>query len=186
MILRFIFRLFGWQLAGQVPDDLKKAVIAVCPHSTWKDFPLGICARAAINRKIGYLGKAELFKPPFGFIFRLLGGTPVERSNKHNMVDNYAKAIKNADEMLFALAPEGTRKNVDKLRTGFYFMANAGEIPIIPVGFDFSVKKVIIGEPFITSGDFEKDMQKYFVPFFTKIPGAREKKWLINYGKGIF
>jgi 1-acyl-sn-glycerol-3-phosphate acyltransferase len=185
VILRFLFKIFGWRLTGTIPPDLKKGVIAVCPHTKWQDFPLGIIARAAMRRKIGYLGKAELFKPPFGFIFRWLGGTPVYRSKSNNMVEAYAESIKKADDMLFGIAPEGTRKNVSKLKTGFYYMAVGGEIPIIPVGFDFKKKEVIIAEPFMPSGDFKKDMQQYFVPFFKTINNTN-KDWLKNYENGIF
>jgi hypothetical protein len=185
VIFKFLFKLFGWKLVGQIPHDMKKGVIAVCPHNKWQDFPIGIMARAAMRRKIGYLGKAELFKPPFGFMFRWLGGTPVYRSENNNMVEAYAESIKKADDMLFGIAPEGTRKNVAKLRTGFYFMAVGGQIPILPVGFDFKKREVIISEPFMPSGDFEKDMQKYFVPFFKTINYVH-KDWLKNYENGIF
>lgn len=102
-----------------------------------------------------------------------------------NLVESYAKAIKSAYDMLFALAPEGTRGNVQKLKTGFYYMAVGGEIPIIPVGFDFEKKEVIIGDPFRPSGIFAKDMQEWFVPFFKSIHNVN-KDWITNYEKGIF
>ncbi len=185
MLFRIIFRLCGWKLVNNIPQDIKKAVIAVIPHTTWIDFLIGLGARATMRRKIGYLGKAELFKPPFGFIFKCLGGTPVVRNSSQNMVESYALAIKNAPEMLFALAPEGTRKDVAKLRTGFYFMAHGGQIPIIPVGFDFLNKQVIVGEAFYTTGSFENDMKAHYVPFAKSIHGAN-KSWITNYEMGIF
>lgn len=185
MIARFFFALFGWKLVGTIPTDLKKGVIAVCPHNSWLDFPVGLMARGAMRRKIGYLGKAELFNSPVGFLFKWLGGTPVIRNANMNMVESYAITIKSADDMLFALAPEGTRKNVAKLKTGFYYMAVGGEIPIIPVGFDFKKKQVIISEPFMPTGDFKMDMQKHFVPFFKTVDIVK-KDWLTNYENGIF
>jgi len=185
LIPRLLFYLFGWKIVGEIPTDLKKGVIAVCPHSKWQDFPIGIMSRGAMRRKIGYLGKAELFNGPFGFFFKWLGGTPVYRSKNNNMVEAYAESIKKADDMLFGIAPEGTRKNVSKLRTGFYYMAVGGQIPVIPVGFDFKKKEVIISKPFMPSGDFKKDMQEYFVPFFRTIYNCN-KDWLKNYEQGIF
>ena len=185
IIFRFFFWLSGWKLIGKVPDDLKKAVIAVVPHTRTKDFFVGLGARATLRRKIGFLGKEELFKPPFGFVFRALGGTPVIRNKNMNMVESYAEAIKGTEDMLFALAPEGTRKNVTKLRTGFYYMAVGGQIPIIPVGFDFARKEVIMGKPFMPSGDFKKDMLEQFLPFAKTIHNV-EKDWVKNYEQGIF
>lgn len=185
LIFKIFFYLFGWKVEQNIPKDLKKAVFAVCPHNTWKDFTLGLGARAALGFKIGYLGKEELFKPPFGWIFRALGGKPVQRFQNTNLVDSQIKAIQSSEDMFFAIAPEGTRKNVSKLRTGFYYMAHGAGIPILRVGFDFPRKKVIIAEPFMPSGDFQKDMQQYFVPFFKTI-GGFQKDWITNYEKGIF
>jgi 1-acyl-sn-glycerol-3-phosphate acyltransferase len=185
VIPRLLFYLFGWKLVGEIPADLKKGVIAVCPHTKWQDFPIGIMARGAMRRRIGYLGKQELFNGPFGFFFKWLGGTPVYRNINMNMVEAYAESIQKADDMLFAIAPEGTRKNVSKLRTGFYYMAVGGQIPILPVGFDFQKKEVIMGKPFMTTGDFKKDMQEHFVPFFKTIHNVN-KDWIRNYEQGIF
>jgi len=185
MIDKFLFNISGWKLVGSIPQDLKKGVLAVCPHHKWQDFVLGIAARGEMGRKIGYLGKAELFKPPFGWLFRWLGGTPVIRNKNMNMVESYSASIKGAKDMLFGMAPEGTRVNVAKLKTGFYYMALGGEIPIIPVGFDFKLKQVIISTPFMATGDFKADMQKYFVPFFKTINYC-DKDWVQNYEAGIF
>lgn len=183
--LRFCFKLSGWKIIGEIPKELRKASFAVCPHNTWKDFLIGIASRAVINRYITYLGKAELFRPPIGFFFRGLGGTPVQRFKNMNMVESYSKFINDQDDLLFAVAPEGTRKNVSKLRTGFYYMSVNANIPIIPVGFDFPKKQMIFAEPFMPTGNFEADMQKYFVPFFKQI-GGFQKDWIREYEKGNF
>lgn len=180
----FFFKLFGWKVVGKMPNTLKKAVITVCPHNTSKDFFIGLGTRAVMNRKIGYIGKAELFKPPFGYIFRWLGGTPVKRTKKNNMVANYVETINEEEELIFALAPEGTRGKVEKLKTGFYHIAHGASIPIVRVAFDLKKKHAIIAEPFFTTGNFELDMQTYFVPFFGPIYGAKE--WVENYKNGIF
>ncbi|MGR3809879.1 1-acyl-sn-glycerol-3-phosphate acyltransferase [Jiulongibacter sp. NS-SX5] len=179
-IFRFFFKVFGWKVVGTVPTEVKKAVIAVCPHTKWQDFFVGLGARAELRRTIGYLGKEELFKPPFGFIFKSLGGTPVVRHKNMNLVQSYIEAIQKADDMLFALAPEGTRKNVEKLKSGFYYMAHGGGIPIIPVAFNFEKKQVILGDPFSPTGNFAADMQQWFVPFFQRYANV-EKDWIKNY-----
>jgi 1-acyl-sn-glycerol-3-phosphate acyltransferase len=184
-ILRTVFKLLGWKVIGHVDPQLKKAILAVAPHNSWKDFLVGISARAAMRLDIKYLGKAELFKPPFGFIFKALGGTPVFRSEKLNMVDSQVAVINSFDEILIGIAPEGTRKNVQKLKTGFYYMADGAKIPIIRVGFDLDKKEVIIAEPFYTSGDFKSDMKNYFVQFFSQM-GSFQKNWINNYKNDIF
>ncbi len=184
-VFRIFFRLFGWKLEGRVPSEVKKGVFAVCPHNSWTDFFVGLGARAALRLPIGYLAKEELFKPPFGFIFKWLGGTPTVRSKSTNLVASYVEAVRKSEDKLFALAPEGTRKNVGKLRTGFYFMAHGAGIPIIRIGFDYARKVVKIGDPFMPSGDFKEDMKSYFVPFFDSIGGFK-KDWIENYRNNIF
>lgn len=185
ILYAFLFRLFGWKVKGQISSELKKAVFAVTPHYYWRDFVLGIGLRSYMKLNIGFIGKSELFRPPIGWFFRMLGGIPAYRTSNNNMVDSQVEAIKSSKDMLFALAPEGTRKNVSKLRTGFYYMAHGANIPIIMVGFSFEDKTVTFAEPFMTTGDFKADMQKYFVPFFEKI-GTKHKDWLSNYKNNKF
>lgn len=185
ILLKFFFIIFGWKVLGKVDPTIKKAILAVAPHNSWKDFLIGISARAAMGIQIRYLGKAELFKPPFGFIFKFLGGTPVYRSEKLNMVESQVAVINSHERILVGIAPEGTRKDVEKLKSGFYYIANGAHIPIIRVGFDLKEKVVTIAEPFYPSGDFKKDMKEYFVPYFEKINGSN-KSWIKNYKNDIF
>ncbi len=184
-ILRFFFYRLGWKISGQVDPAVRKGIFAVAPHWNNADFFTGLGSRAVLDRKIAFLGKAELFRPPFGFIFRALGGIPVYRSEKRNLVESQVDAVKGVENALIALAPEGTRKNVARLRSGFYYIAHGAGIPIIMVGFDRERKEVKIAEPFYTSGDFKEDMKTRFVPFFEQI-GGRKKDWVENYKKGVF
>lgn len=185
MVFRFFFWLFGWRMKGEIPDDVRQAIFAVCPHNIWKDFLVGLGTRANMPRRIGYLGKEQLFRAPFGFIFKWLGGTPVYRTENRDMVQSQVDAILSNPDISYALAPEGTRENVGKLRTGFYYIAHGAGIPILMISFDFPLKTVTIAEPFMTSGDFEADMQQYFVPFFEKV-GGFQKDWIKNYKAGNF
>lgn len=184
-VFTFFFDLLGWKVVGEVPVETKKGIFAGAPHNTWKDFFLSMGFRAKIKQDVGFLAKAELFKPPFGFIFHALGGTPVIRNSNMNTVENSADSIIRSKNKLFAITPEGTRNNVQKLRTGFYQIALKANVPIIRVGFDYPRKTVFIGEPFYPTGDFKKDMLTYFVPFFKNIQG-KTKDWVKNYENGNF
>jgi Acyltransferase len=100
----------------------------------------------------------------------MLGGTPVNRTSSHDVVDQVVAIFNAHDEFILGLAPEGTRKKVEKLRTGFYFIAKGAGVPIVPVGFDFEKKKVIIGQPLIPSGNIEDDMA-ILLSFYRTIKG---------------
>ncbi len=175
----FLFRKNGWRILGKVPRYLPKAIWVVAPHHSNKDFFLGLGARAAIGIPIGFLAKKELFRWYSAWIFRGLGGFRVDRSRASNLVADVADTFAKHDVMHIAIAPEGTRKDVAKLRTGFYFMALRAGVPLVLVGFDYPGREVVLGEPFYPSGDFEKDMQVIY-RFFTSIRGKR-KTWLRQY-----
>jgi 1-acyl-sn-glycerol-3-phosphate acyltransferase len=166
-----IYKILGWKIVGDVPTDIKKYIIAVAPHTSNWDFPLGVAARSILRiQKAKFLGKSQLFKPPFGWFFRSLGGQPVDRSSSHDVVDQVVKIFEQHDEFVLALAPEGTRKKVDKLRTGFYFIAKGAHVPIVPVGFDFQKKEIVVGKPLYTTDNFDDDMEK-IMSFYRPIRG---------------
>lgn len=170
-IYKLLFKWMGWSVAGAFPKEEKKYIIAVAPHTSNWDFPIGVMARSILHlQRARFLGKDSLFKPPFGWFFRWLGGYPVDRSNKHDMVQQVINIFNNHQEFILALAPEGTRKKVDKLRTGFYYIALGAKVPIIPCGFDFATKQIVIGNALMPSADIDKDI-KQLIGFYSKIKG---------------
>ena len=148
---KFIYyKVLGWKLKGNFPN-LDKCVLIVVPHTHWLDFFLGLLIRKVIN---------EEFKPPFGWFFRWTGGAPVDRSKNSNTVDNIVRIFNARRVFRLALAPEGTRKKVEQLRTGFYHIAQKANVPIVMVAFDFGKKEIKIGEPFYATGSIESDFEK--------------------------
>lgn len=167
----FLFKLFGWKINGSFPPELKKYIIAVAPHTSNWDFPVGVAARSILRIQTAkFLGKSQLFKPPFGWLFRALGGYPVERSTSHDLVDQVVQIFNNHEEFVLALAPEGTRKKVEKFKTGFYYISKKANVPIIPVGFDFGKKEVVLGQPLYPSDNIEADFEVLY-SFYRNIKG---------------
>lgn len=170
-IYLFFFQLLGWKVNGSFPPELKKYVVAVAPHTSSWDFPVGLAARSILRmHNTKFLGKSQLFRPPFGWIFRALGGYPVDRSSSHDMVDQVVKIFNDHDQFILGLAPEGTRKKVEKFKTGFYYIAKKANVPVIPVGFDFEKKEVIIGQPFFPTNNIEADLESLY-SFYRKVKG---------------
>ena len=166
MISKFIFKtILGWKLVGDFPKDIKKYVVIAAPHTSWHDFPIGILARNTSKIKINFIGKNSLFKGPFGFIFKSLGGTPVDRSKSNNSVDAIIDVFNGKEEFRLALSPEGTRKKVTNWKTGFYYIAKGAQVPIVLATLDFGKKQVKISEPYYTTDDKDKDFE-YFYSFF--------------------
>jgi 1-acyl-sn-glycerol-3-phosphate acyltransferase len=166
-------RMSGWKVNGSFPYHLKKCVVIVAPHTSSWDFIIGLAMRSKLRlTHAHFLGKAELFRAPFGFFFRMLGGTPVDRSTHNNMVDQVAEIFRSNDEFILAMAPEGTRKKVDRLRTGFYHIAKKAGVPIVMAGMDFTKKELIISEPFFTTADEAADFRRIY-QFYATIEGRK-------------
>lgn len=150
----------GWTLEGEIPAHLKKYIIVGAPHTSGWDFIMCLLARTLLGLDIKYLGKAELFGPPFGFIFRWLGGYPVDRSKKNNIVEAVVDIFDGKEEFAIGLAPEGTRKYVEHWKTGFHAIAYLGKIPIIPIALNFGEKKIMFFPPFYATEDTGGDIKK--------------------------
>jgi 1-acyl-sn-glycerol-3-phosphate acyltransferase len=157
-------RLMGWKIEGDFPS-LNKFVLAVVPHTRNTDFIIGVLTRAVVDQKISYVGKKELFNPLTGWFFRALGGTPINRNSTENKVSSIAKIFKEKEVFRMAITPEGTRKKVDKWKTGFYYIAMEAQVPILLVNFNYALKQVGFLKLFYPTGNIEKDfkeMESYF------------------------
>ena len=170
-ISRFIlFTLLGWKMDKNFPVNLKKYVVIAAPHTSWIDFPIAILARMSSGIMINFIGKSSLFKGPFGFFFRGLGGTPVDRSKSNNLVEAIVHIFNAKEEFRLGLSPEGTRKKVSKWKTGFYYIAKGANVPIVMATLDFENKKIKISDPYYTTDDKEKDF-KFFHSFYKNVKG---------------
>ncbi len=160
-ISNFIFRrLLGWKTQGSFPK-IDKCVVAVVPHTSWVDFPLGLLVRSMLGIEINYVGKKSLFRPPMGWFFRWTGGAPVDRGKRKDTVKAVADIFRERKVFRLALAPEGTRKKVEQWKTGYYYIALEAGVPIVLVAFDYGAKTVRFSEPRMPSGDYEKDYASY-------------------------
>ena len=169
---RFLFKIWGWKVESPYPYQEKKVVLIVIPHTSNWDFPLGLITRCALEINCKFVAKDSLFRWPYGFLFRWMGGIPVDRSRSNNFVENVAAQIKESNDWSIVMSPEGTRKKVDKLKSGFYFIALQAGVPIVMCKFDWSKKMIGFSEPFHPTGDFEKDLKK-ILEFFKDAKGYR-------------
>lgn len=154
----FIFcKIMGWKIIGELPD-LKKYIFVVAPHTSNWDFIIGVFVRGIKGFKSNFLAKRSLFKPPIGWFFRWMGGHAVDRSRSTRLVDQVIGIFNEEKEFRLAIAPEGTRKQVNEWKTGFYHIAVGAGIPLLPVVFDWEHKEVKIMDPYYPSGDQDQEL----------------------------
>ena len=171
------FKVLGWNVVGNTnisKSTVKKAVIIAAPHTSWQDFFIAILLRSVLGVKTNFVGKKELFVFPIGWFLRRLGGAPIDRFTKENKVEAIAKLFEEKEEFRMALAPEGTRKKVDKWRTGFYYIAKTANVPIIMFTLDFENKQNKISAPFYPTDEMEADF-KFMYSFFKDVKGKIPK-----------
>ena len=175
-ISKSILKLGGWKITGQENiKDLAKFILIGAPHTSSLDFILGILVRSATNLETRFLGKQSLFRPPFGFLFRAIGGYPVDRTQSNNMVDAIINIFNSHERFSIALAPEGTRQRVEKFKSGFYHIAKGAEVPIILFKFNFGDKALEFSPPFFTGDDATADM-KTIEDHFRGVVGIRPER----------
>ena len=184
-ISKFIlFNLLGWKVPNDFPSDLDKYIIIAAPHTSNWDFPIAVMYKFAKGIDIKFIGKHTLFKPPFGFIFRAMGGIRVNRSTSKNMVQSIVDIFNEKDKFIFALSPEGTRKKVSKWKTGFYHVAKGANVPIVMATLDFENKQIVINDPYYVTGDQKVDF-KYFHNYFKDVKGKNPDQFDPNFHLNI-
>lgn len=157
-IMTGLMRLSGWRFTGAGFPDVRKFVLIVAPHTSNWDFIVGIRAMYALGIRGTYLGKDTLFRFPLGIIMRWLGGFPVDRSTKSDVVTQTVELVERMDKVIIVLAPEGTRKRTPRWRSGFYWIAQKSGMPILPVAFDFGKREIFVNPLFYPTGDQDKDI----------------------------
>ena len=158
-IARCYLKLSGWKVEGEVPPDPKWIGVIAHHTSNW-DFPVLIAASFYLKIPAYWLGKHTLFWWPLGWLLRKLGGVPIDRRSRHNVVEQAAQAFDEQETFVLGITPEGTRKRTDYWKTGFYYIAQRAKVRFLLVFIDWKRKACGLGPIFAPSGDLEVDMNK--------------------------
>jgi len=174
----FIMRLVGWRVHGRLPD-LPKFVLTGAPHTSNWDFVLFLGVIFNLRANVRFMGKAELFRFPFGWFFRYCGGVPVDRKKSTGLVEQMVDACNKSDRFILTIAPEGTRHHVTEWKRGFYHIAKGAGIPIVIAIVDGKHKTVRVGQVFQPTEDIEADM-KSIQGFFEGVVGINPRRKYIT------
>tara|TARA_R110002110_G_scaffold40673_2_gene129938 strand:- start:149 stop:802 length:654 start_codon:yes stop_codon:yes gene_type:complete len=172
-----IIRVTGWQVAGQVPQS-KSMIIIAAPHTSNWDLFFLLGAAYSFRLSIQWLMKASVFVPVVGGILRYLGGIPVDRSRRNNLVEDMAKMIEASDGRALVIPPSGTRGYTDHWKSGFYRIALEANIPIVCGYLDYSRKEAGLGLSFHLTGKMTEDMDRireFYEPMVGRFPDKKSQ-----------
>ncbi len=181
LIAKFVFFISGWKADYKPEFKVPKTVMLAAPHTSNWDivYALAVYWLEGIDAK--FLIKDTYTKSFFGWFFKWLGAIGVNRSKNNNLVD-YSVELFNTSEKLVLMVPaEGTRRRVEKWKTGFYHIANNAKVPVSFGFLDYKKKLAGVGDAYLLTGDFEKDMQ-YVQDFYKDIQGKHPE----NYNPTIY
>lgn len=153
-----ILKLSGWEVVGEIPPELKHCVVIGAPHTTNWDLPTSLLLAFALNAEMQWVGKASIFRFPFGTLMRFMSGIPVDRSKSGNMVTATVEKFKSEPVLRLLMAPEGTRAQAEQWKTGFYYIAHGAQVPIAMAFVDYKKRRGGIGGVFKTTGDYVADL----------------------------
>lgn len=166
----------GWRLEGEFPD-LPKAVAIISPHTSNIDAWLGFNALLGLGIQITIFGKDSLFRTPLKPVLEWIGVVPVVRDSPQGHTRQIVDIIEKSEQIWVGMAPEGSRKAPDKIRSGFYHIAKAAHLPIVMFSFDYDIKTIHILGVYHLTGDYEYDLEQIYQHYQGKF-SAKNPDWV--------
>ena len=181
LIAKFVLFTSGWKADYNQKFKAPKSVMLAAPHTSNWDivYALAVYWLEGIDAK--FLIKNNYTKGFFGFFFKWLGAIGVDRNKNNNLVEYSIHLFNESDKLILMVPAEGTRKRVDKWKTGFYHIAKNANVPVSFGFLDYKNKIAGVGNTYNLTGDFEKDMQ-VIEDFYATIEGKHPEL----YNKKIF
>jgi 1-acyl-sn-glycerol-3-phosphate acyltransferase len=168
----------GWEVQGALPPEARRSVFIAAPHTSNWDLPYTLMAAFVLGLRIHWLGKASLFRWPFGGVMRWLGGIAVDRSRPGGLVASAAETLAGDGPALqLVVPPEGTRGRTRHWKTGFWHIARQANVPIVLAYMDYERRVCGLGPLFTTSDDVEADLvviKRFYAPIKGRRPDQFE------------
>ena len=176
VISKIILKIIRWRVVGVLPEDQRKYVLIVAPHTSNWDFILFVLAVSVLRLKPSVLIKSTLFLGPLGWFLRYCGAIPVNRTQANSLVDYIAGIYEEREEFVLIITPEGTRSANPNWKRGFHHVATTAQVPILIVYVDSTIKTIGIEGLMEPSEDIDKDIQR-LKQFFDSKSGLKPKNY---------
>lgn len=172
---RIVMKLLGWRFAGSIAN-IPKLVAIGAPHTSQWDVFISLFAFSALGVRVSWMAKESAFWWPLGIILRWTGGISIVRDSKQGVVEQLVAQFNTNEQLALALSPEGTRRKVQRWKTGFYHIAVGANVPIMGVAIDYGTKTITFSAPFHPTGDLETDLPEIQAFFATATAKYEDKR----------
>jgi 1-acyl-sn-glycerol-3-phosphate acyltransferase len=149
----------GFRVVGRFPD-IPKFIVVAAPHTTNWDLPHALAAGIQFGQPVHWMGKASIFKWPFGGLMRWLGGISIDRSQSTNAVGSMVEVFGQRKALALVVAPTGTRSATARWKSGFYHIAVGAKVPLVLAYIDYNRREIGIADTITPTGDYEADVAK--------------------------
>lgn len=173
-LIYWIYRRHGWSAHGVVPSP-RKFVLIAAPHTSNWDFVYFIGLTEELGIMPHFMAKNTLFRWPFRNFMFDMGGVSVDRSSPQNYVQQMVQEFATRDEFMLTIAPEGSRGNNSKWKTGFYQIALAAKVPFVIGMMDYGTKTGGLGPAIMPTGDYDADMEQVMELYRNVVPKYPER-----------
>ena len=157
LLARGWLRLTGWAPDGERPTADRFVLIAA-PHTSNWDLVYLLALAEVYDLRVSWMGKHTLFRPPFGALFRALGGIAIRRHERADRVGAMAKEFAERERFALVVPSEATRGWAPHWKSGFYHIARRAEVPIVMGFLDYRRRRGGFGPALLASGDVKRDM----------------------------
>ena len=140
---RIILKTMGWTINGKLPNRRQLIVIGG-PHTSNWDLLLVLGTMLTLGLKFSWMMKKAAFIWPFGRLWKLLGGIPIDRNAQTGVIEQMKTRFQEGDSIWLGITPEGTRAKVETYKTGYLRLAIAVDVPLFIVGIDAPNKRIIL------------------------------------------
>ncbi|NND80955.1 MAG: hypothetical protein HKN50_00870 [Gammaproteobacteria bacterium] len=168
-----LFDLMGWKLQGNLPENLNNHLFVMVPHTSNWDFVTGWLAMRALELDVKIFVKDAFFIWPLNYVCKFFGVAPVNRRESTNFVDAVARQYRESDYLAALITPEGTRKKVESLKSGYYYLAKKAGVPIVQAGLNYRDRLLVLTDAREPMPTFEEDVE-VLRDFSQKMVGKRD------------
>jgi 1-acyl-sn-glycerol-3-phosphate acyltransferase len=182
-ICTLLFKTTGWKYVNNVPSEVRSFVFLGAPHTSNHDFIPTMAISYLMNRNSKFVIKNDWLRFPFGLFMKSLGAVGIDRNaikkvKNHSMTDVMANLFKEFPELVLMIAPEGTRSPNENWKSGFYYIAQKANVPIVLGYADYAKKEAGMGLVLYPS-NYEEDM-KTIMKFYERVQPKKPENFRLD------